>query len=116
MLETKVRELEMLPKMAEIEQMQEVWVGGETRINEEVIGAIAGVAAREIAGVSSLGTRSIRRTVAERVAGTEKRARGVEVEAGRREAIVDIELRVVYGFSIPEAVISVRRNVAGQAE
>ena len=34
------------------------------------------------------------------------------MEAGRREAILDIDLRVVYGYSIPEVVIKVRENVA----
>ena len=77
-----------------------------------MIGAIAGVAAREIEGVSSLGTSSIRRTISERVGGAENKARGVAVEAGRREAILDIELRVIYGFSIPESVVKVRQNVA----
>ena len=98
--------------MAEIEQIQEIQVGGETNIHDEVIGAIAGVAAREVEGVSSLGTSSIRRTLTERVGGTEQRARGVSVEAGRREAILDFDLRVVYGISIPETVIKVRQNVA----
>ena len=34
------------------------------------------------------------------------------MEAGRREAILDIDLRIVYGFSIPETVVKVRQNVA----
>jgi uncharacterized alkaline shock family protein YloU len=62
-------------------------VGGETNINDEIIGAIAGIACREIEGVSSLGTISIRRSISERLGSAEQRARGVAVEAGRREAI-----------------------------
>ena len=42
------------------------------------------------------------------------KARGVEVEAGRREAIFDIELTVEYGHSIPEIVKAVRESVATQ--
>ena len=87
-------------------------MGGETSISDEVVGAVAGVATREIEGVSSLGASSIRRSIAERVGGAEQRGRGVSVEAGRREAILDIDLRVVYGFSIPETVVKVRQNVA----
>ena len=34
------------------------------------------------------------------------------VEAGRREAILDIDLQVIYGFSIPETILKVRHNVA----
>jgi uncharacterized alkaline shock family protein YloU len=112
MNEDRIKEQEMIPRLAELEQLQEIEVGGETEINDEVIGAIAGMATREIEGVSSLGTSSIRRIVAERVGGRESRARGVEVEAGRREAILDIDLHVIYGFSIPETVVKVRQSVA----
>ena len=112
MTEQRISEQEMIPRLAELEKLQEIEVGGETEINDEVIGAIAGVAAREIEGVSSLGTSSIRRAIQERVGSSERRGRGVGVEAGRREAILDIELQVIYGFSIPETVVKVRQNVA----
>ena len=112
MAEDRFKEIEMVPRLAELDALQEIQVGGETAIEDEVIGAIAGVAAREIDGVSSLGTSSIRRSIAERVGGREQRARGVGVEAGRREAILDIDIRIVYGYSIPETVVKVRQNVA----
>ena len=112
MTQERIKEQEMVTRLAEIDKLTEIEVGGETDINDEVIGAIAGVASREIEGVSSLGTSSIRRTIAERVGGREQRARGVGVEAGRREAVLDIDLQVVYGFSIPETVVKVRQNVA----
>ncbi len=108
----KILEQEMTARLQEVEALKELEVGGETSIDDDVIGAIAGVAAKEIEGVSELGGQSLRRTIAERVGGSEERARGVEVEAGRREAILDLELRVVYGFSIPEIVIKVRQVVA----
>ncbi len=112
MSQDRIKEQEMVPRMAELAKLQEIEVGGETEIDDEVIGTVAGVAAREIEGVSSLGTSSIRRAIAERVGGAEQRARGVAVEAGRREAILDIELQVIYGFSIPETIVKVRQNVA----
>ncbi len=34
------------------------------------------------------------------------------VEAGKREAILEIDLRIMYGHSIPEVVIKVRESVA----
>ena len=100
--------------MSEMNEVQEIQVGGETNIGDEIVGAVAGVAARQVEGVSSLGTNSIRGTISERVGGHEQRARGVGVEAGRREAILEIDLRVIYGFSIPEIVVKVRQNVAQQ--
>ena len=107
-----IRELEMTPKMDEIRRLEELPVGGTTNIQPEVIGAIAGVAAQAVEGVASLGTTSLRRTLSERLGGAERRSRGVEVEVGIREAILDINLRVVYGHSIPAVVVAVRRGVA----
>jgi uncharacterized alkaline shock family protein YloU len=112
MTKDKFKEQEMGARIAEIEKLQEIQVGGVTDINDDVVGAIAGIATREMEGVSSLGTSSIRRSIAERVGGADQRARGVAVEAGKREAILDIELRIIYGFSIPETVVKVRHNVA----
>ncbi len=107
-----IRELEMMRKMEDIRRPEEISVGGVTNIEPEVIGAIAGVAARAVEGIHSLGTPSLRRSVRERLGSAEGRARGVEVEAGRREVILDITVRVIYGYSIPNAVIKVRRAVA----
>ena len=108
----RIKEQEMIPRLAEIEGLEEIQVGGETDISDDVIAAVAGVAAREVDGVSSLGSTSLRSTIAERVGGGGDRGRGVAVEAGRREAILDLDIRVLYGFSIPEIVVKVRQNVA----
>ncbi len=112
MTEDGTRDQDMPPTLAELDDIETIEVGGETAIDDEVIGAVAGVAAREVEGISSLGTRSIKRSIAERMGSREQRARGVEVEAGRREAILDIDVRVLYGYSIPDTVVKVRQNVA----
>jgi uncharacterized alkaline shock family protein YloU len=112
MTEKRIKEEEMKRKLEEIEKTEEIVVGGETSIDDEVIAAIAGVAAREVEGVASLGTSSIRRILAERLGGAQQRARGVDVEAGKKEAIVDLTLNIIYGFSIPQIVIDVRKTVA----
>ncbi len=91
---------------------EQVQVQGETIIEDNVIASIAGVAAREIAGVAALGTSSIRSGVAERFTGRDSRARGVAVEAGKKEAILDLTFKVIYGYSIPNIVVEVRQNVA----
>ena len=110
-----IRELEMMPKMENIERLEEIPIGGTTNIEPDVIGAIAGVAAQSVEGVASLGSTSLRRAVRERVGGAERRARGVEVEAGRREVVLDINLRIIYGYSIPRIVIDVRHGGRRQA-
>lgn len=106
-----IGKLEILPQSAEPE-VRHIEVGGKTHIHDDVIAAIVGVAAREVDGVSSLGRASFQRSVFDRVGGTSSRSRGVAVEAGRREATLDLQLRVIYGFNIPEVVIKVRQNVA----
>lgn len=95
-----------------MEEVKEIRVRGETTIHDSVIASVAGMASREVEGVSSLGTSSIRRAIAESVGGGGQRGQGIAVEAGHREAILDVDLNVTYGFSIPEVVIKVRENVA----
>ena len=90
----------------------QVEIAGQTIIDDQVIGAIANTAAREVEGVSSLGSGSVRRVLSERLGGSERRARGIGVVSGRREAIIDIELNVHYGYSIPDVVSQVRQNVS----
>ena len=85
---------------------------GQTTISDQVIEAIAGTAALEIEGVTSLGSNSVRRLIAERLGGAQRRARGVGVVSGQREAIVDIEIKVAYGFSIPAIAQQVRESVS----
>ena len=109
-----IRDLEMMPRIEDIRRLEEIPVGGTTNIEAEVIGAIAGVVTQTVEGVASLGTTSLRRTIRERLGGAERRSRGVDVdvEVGRREVIVDISLRVIYGYSIPATVVNVRESVA----
>ena len=86
-------------------------IAGQTTIDDQVVGAIVNTAVQEVEGVSGLGAGSVRRIISERLGGGERRARGVGIVAGRREAIVDIELNVRYGCSIPDVVSRVRQSV-----
>ena len=112
MSDLTVRDLEMLPKMDEISKITTIPVEGSTNIYDEVIGAVAGFAAKEVEGVADVGTSSIGRVLSERLSGANRRARGVTVEAGQREAILDLTIRVYYGVSIPHVVTNLRQNVA----
>lgn len=109
---TKITEKEMTARLEELEKVGEVSVAGEANIADDVIASIAGIAAKEVEGVASLGASSIRRALAERFGAAEKRARGVEVEAGKKEAIVDLTVNVIYGYNIPTIIVGLRRNVA----
>lgn len=89
-----------------------VQVQGDTSIEDGVIASIVGLAAREVEGVAALGTSSVTTGLTDRITGKDSRTRGVEVESGKKEAILDLTLKVIYGFSIPEIVAKVRQNVA----
>ena len=106
------QETEMLSNLEEVGRIEDIQVGGVTSIEPDVIGAIAGHAAQTVPGVASLGTASLRRSISERLGSAERWARGVEVELGRKEAIIDINLRLVYGYSVPSTVIAVRSVVS----
>ena len=112
MEDSKIKEKEMEQRLWELNKVKEIMVGGETSIDDEVIASIAGAAAQEVEGVASMGTTSIRQTISDAVGRSEKKSRGVEVEAGKKEAIIDLTLNVLYGFNIPNIIINVRKTVA----
>ncbi|MEA3253874.1 MAG: Asp23/Gls24 family envelope stress response protein [Chloroflexota bacterium] len=88
---------------------------GETSISDEVVASIAGMAAKEIEGVASLGKSSVRRALAEHMGSQGEKARlGVDVTVGKKEAVVDLKLGVIYGFNIPNIVAKVREKVAAR--
>ncbi|MEU1535061.1 Asp23/Gls24 family envelope stress response protein [Streptomyces fagopyri] len=93
---------------------------GRTTIADGVVAKIAGTAAREVPGIHSLGagmTRAIG-AVREHVpgGGTSGVTRGVKVEVGEREAAVDIDVVVEYGFSVVDVAAEVRVNVISAVE
>ena len=88
-------------------------IAGQTIIDDQVVETVAGTAALEIEGGTSLGSNSVRRLIAERLGGAQqRRARVVGVISGQREAIVDIETKAAYGFSIPDIVQEIRESVS----
>ncbi|MEU3528562.1 Asp23/Gls24 family envelope stress response protein [Streptomyces sp. NPDC038707] len=94
---------------------------GKTIIADGVVAKIAGMAAREVPGIHSLGAGMARAfgAVRDRVPGTGGGAgvtRGVKVEVGERQAAVDLDVVVEYGVSIVDVAGDVRTNVIGAVE
>ncbi len=88
-------------------------VPGITEIEGRVIAAIVGHVADRIEGVVNIGRGGLVRAVTDILASeATSKATGVDVEAGKREAIIDIDLTVMYGYSIPNIVQEVRVAVA----
>ncbi len=94
---------------------------GKTTIAASVVQKIAGIAAREISGVHSMGGGVSRAfgAIRERIPGGGTGASniaGVQVEVGEKQAAVDLDLVVEYGASIVELARAVRRNVITAVE
>jgi uncharacterized alkaline shock family protein YloU len=89
---------------------------GRTTIAASVVQKIAGIAAREISGVHSMGGGVSRAfgALRERIPGGGTggaNIAGVQVEVGEKQAAVDLDIVVEYGASIVELARAVRRNV-----
>ncbi len=89
-------------------------VPGATKIEASVVAAIVGHVVSGVSGVDRLGnTGGILRAVADTVRSpASARATGVGVEAGQKEAIVDLDVVMVYGHRIPSVVQEIREVVA----
>lgn len=94
---------------------------GRTTIADIVVAKIAGMAAREVIGVHSLGSGLSRSfgAVRERVPGAgsgQSTTRGVKVEVGEVQTAVDLEIVVDYGSAVHEVAGAVRENVISTVE
>ncbi|WP_046494197.1 Asp23/Gls24 family envelope stress response protein [Streptomyces odonnellii] len=92
---------------------------GRTTIADSVAEKIVGVATREVPGIHNLGSGMARTIggVRERVPGAQPSVtRGVHVEVGERQAAVDVDVVVDYGFPIDDVAANVRVNVISAME
>ena len=92
-------------------------VGGTTKIADSVVSRIAGLAAREVPGVHDMtatGIGSAFGSIAGRVTGNDQMDKGVQVQVGEVECIVDLNIVVDYEASIPQVATALRRNVGGR--
>ncbi len=93
---------------------------GSTTIQDGVVSKVAGIAAQEVDGVrmgsggASQAVGSIMSAVPGVGSGSE--SRGVSVEVGEVEAVVDLSMNVEYGRSIHQTAEAVRRNVIRRVE
>jgi uncharacterized alkaline shock family protein YloU len=93
---------------------------GRTTIADGVVAKIAGMAARDVPGVHSMGGGFARGMGAMRErmpgAGGKSVTSGVKVEVGDVQTAVDLEIVVEYGVSIIEVAGDVRDNVIAAIE
>lgn len=82
---------------------------GEVKIADEVVAIIAGLAATEVEGVSSM-AGNITNEIVSRL-GMKNLSKGISVDVAENEVSVDVALNIAYGYSIPEVSAKVQEKV-----
>ncbi|MEU3726056.1 Asp23/Gls24 family envelope stress response protein [Streptomyces sp. NPDC031705] len=91
---------------------------GQTTISDSVVEKIAGMAAREVPGIHSLGSGMARTlgAVSDKVGGRSSLSRGVKVEVGEVQAAIDLDVVTEYGVPIVDVAADVRTGVITAVE
>lgn len=87
---------------------------GSVRISDDVIAIIAGLAASEVDGVAGMSGSGIG-SVAEML-GKKNLAKGVKVQVGDKQAVIDAYIIVEHGAKIPQVAEAVQANVRQTVE
>lgn len=91
---------------------------GTTTIDNVVVSKIAGIAAREVSGVDSLGGGGARMigNIRESFGASEDVRQGVDVEVTEGTARIEIAISAEYGVAIHELAEAIRRNIMNAVE
>lgn len=84
------------------------------KISEEVVAIIAGMAASEVKGVSSMNGGFVG-GISE-ILGKKNFAKGVKVQVGEKEATIDLYITVEYGCRIPDIAWEIQNKVKTAVE
>ena len=87
---------------------------GTIKITDEVVAIIAGIAAMEVPGVTSM-SGGIAGGIAEAL-GRKNLSKGVKVEVGEKEAAIDLFIIMEYGYRIPEVAWTIQERVKNAVE
>ena len=108
------KELEQVVK--EEENQGEVSLeNSNIKIADDVIAVIAGAAASEVPGVSSM-AGGFAGGISEVFSGKKNFAKGIKVEAGEKETRIDVNIIVEYGVRIPDVAFEIQNRVKKAVE
>ncbi len=85
------------------------------KIADDVVAVIAGVAASEVPGVYSM-SGGFAGGISEVLSGKKNLAKGIKVEAGEKEAKIDVNIIVEYGTRIPDVAFEIQNRVKKAVE
>lgn len=81
--------------------------GGKLTLDEDVVATIAGLAARDVKGIHSLGKSRL-------ISFGDNPSRGVEAEVGKVEAAFDLDVIIEYGVDIREMAKDLRKKIGDE--
>lgn len=87
---------------------------GEVRIADEVIAIIAGLAATEVEGVSSMAGNITNELVSK--LGMKNLSKGIKIEIKENVVKVDVALNIRFGYAIPNVSTKVQERVKSAIE
>lgn len=87
---------------------------GQVKISDDVVGVIAGIAATEVDGVVGMSGGFVGGIT--EILGKKNLSKGVRVEVGESQAVVDLDVIVDYGVRIPKLAQRVQENVQQAVE
>lgn len=87
---------------------------GEVKIADEVVAIIAGLAATEVEGVSSMAGNITNELVSK--LGMKNLSKGIRVEVAEGMVKVAVALNIAYGYAIPEVSSKVQERVKNAIE
>lgn len=111
------REVAAAPEPKELDALHTEF--GDTEIADQVVEKVAGMAAREVAGVHSMGSaagRAISGITSTFSSQRRSVTGGVSIDKGERETAVDVSIVVEYGTSIVEVANNIRSSVIQDVE
>ena len=87
---------------------------GDVQVSDDVVAIIAGLAATEVEGVSSMAGNITNEIVSK--LGMKNLSKGIQVELIEGEVKVDVAINIALGFSIPEVSEKVQEKVSTTVE
>ena len=87
---------------------------GDVKIASDVVNVIATIAATEVEGIAGM-SGGITGEIAEKV-GVKSSGKGIKVQIGEEETVIDLYLIVNYGVRVPDVAWEVQQNVKKSVE
>ena len=87
---------------------------GEVKIADEVVAIVAGLAATEVEGVSTMAGNITNEIVSK--LGMRNLSKGIQIEVENDEIKVSVAINIAYGYNIPEVSAKVQDKIASAIE